>query len=49
MKMNLSAKQKTWQGGREMYHPESEDYSVLQFIPDGLKTYVNFQMEAGKI
>jgi len=39
--MNLTAKQKEC---LEMYYPKGdEDFSVLRFIPDKMKTYSNFQ------
>jgi len=36
---------KVWLKGWEIYYPKGdEDYSVLRFIPDKLKTYANFQV-----
>jgi general stress protein 26 len=38
-------RQKVWLDGWKMYYPKGdEDYSVLRFVPDKLKTYANFQV-----
>jgi Uncharacterized stress protein (general stress protein 26) len=38
-------RKKVWMEGWKMYYPKGdEDYSVLRFIPDNLKTYSNFQV-----
>jgi general stress protein 26 len=43
-------KRKVWQDGWEIYYPAGgEDYSVLRFIPDKLKTYASFQVNTEKI
>ncbi|MDR1368784.1 MAG: pyridoxamine 5'-phosphate oxidase family protein [Dysgonamonadaceae bacterium] len=43
-------KQKVWQDGWEIYYPDGEeDYSVLRFVPDKLKTYADFQVDMEKI
>ena len=39
-----------WQEGWEIYYPKGdEDYSVLRFVPDKLKTYSNFQIIVEKL
>ncbi|MDR1673584.1 MAG: pyridoxamine 5'-phosphate oxidase family protein [Bacteroidales bacterium] len=43
-------KQKVWQDGWEIYYPKGEeDYAVLRFVPDRLKTYANFTVQTEKI
>jgi general stress protein 26 len=43
-------KQKVWQDGWEIYYPDGEeDYSVLRFVPEKLKTYSDFQIDTEKI
>ena len=38
-------RKKVWQEGWKVYYPKGdEDYSVLRFVPDNLKTYSNFQV-----
>jgi len=38
-------RKKVWQEGWEMYYPKGdEDYSVLRFIPNKLKTYSDFRV-----
>ena len=38
-------RKKVWMEGWEMYYPKGdEDYSVLRFVPDKMKTYSNFQV-----
>ena len=38
-------RKKVWKKGWEMYYPKGdEDYSVLKFIPNKLKTYSDFQI-----
>jgi general stress protein 26 len=43
-------KQKVWQDGWEIYYPKGEeDYSVLRFVPFGLKTYSDFNVQTERI
>ncbi len=45
-------KHKAWMKEWEMYYPEgvdSQDFSMLKFIPNNLKSYTNFQTETEKI
>ena len=43
-------RRKVWQEGWKIYYPKGdEDYSVLKFIPNKLKTYSNFQVISEEI
>jgi len=45
-------KHQVWMKGWELYYPEgidSEDYSMLRFIPNRLKSYAEFHVETEKI
>ena len=43
-------RKKAWQKGWEVYYPKGdEDYSVLRFVPNKLKTYSNFQVTTEEI
>jgi len=38
-------RKRVWQKGWEIYYPKGdEDYSVLRFVPNKLKSYSNFQV-----
>ena len=38
-------RKRVWQKGWEIYYPKGdEDYSVLRFIPNKLKSYSNYQV-----
>jgi Uncharacterized stress protein (general stress protein 26) len=47
---NKEFRKRVWQKGWEIYYPKGdEDYSVLRFIPNKLKSYSDFQVTTEEI